>query len=73
MSNVIEFSGNMDGMVDANATLEISKCAAVDVVIIGWDKEGEFYYNSNIDDGKAVLWLLELTKKKLLEAGDNSD
>lgn len=35
--------------------------------IIGWDKEGKFYFESSIADGGDVLWLLELTKHKLME------
>lgn len=37
------------------------------VVLIGWDKEGEFYFASSIADGGDVLWLLEKAKKELLE------
>ena len=38
-----------------------------DVVLIGWDKDGELYFGSSIADGGTVLWLLEKTKKALLE------
>ncbi len=37
------------------------------VIVLGWDKEGEFYFASSMADGGDILWLLELTKKKLLE------
>lgn len=37
-----------------------------DVVILGWDKEGGFYFASSQADGGDVLWLLELAKKELL-------
>lgn len=73
MSNIVESSGKMVGMIDANATLEMCKGCTDDVIVIGWDRDGDFYYNSNIDDGQVVLWLLELAKKKLLEAGDDSN
>lgn len=36
-------------------------------VVIGWDKDGEFYFASNKADGADVLWLLEQAKKRLLE------
>jgi hypothetical protein len=36
-------------------------------VVIGWDANGEFYFASSAADGGEIIWLLELTKKKLLE------
>jgi len=39
-----------------------------DVVVIGYDSEGEFYFASSKADGGDVMWLLELAKKHLLEA-----
>ena len=38
-------------------------------VVVGWDADGDFYFASSVADGGDVLWLLELAKKKLLEAG----
>ena len=40
------------------------------VVVIGWAENGEFYFASSMADGGDVLWLLEMAKKKLLEAGE---
>ena len=40
------------------------------VVVIGWDKDGELYTASSMADGGDMLWMLEMTKKKLLEIGD---
>lgn len=37
------------------------------VVVIGFDKEGDFYFASSKADGGSVLWLLEKAKKMLLE------
>lgn len=39
-----------------------------EVVVIGYDKEGEFYFASNKADRSSVLWLLEQAKKELLNA-----
>jgi len=36
------------------------------VVVIGWDRDGQYYGGSNIADGGDVLWLLETTKHELL-------
>jgi len=38
------------------------------VVLIGWDKDGEFTFASSIADGGTVLWLTEIMKKRLLAA-----
>jgi len=37
-----------------------------DVLIIGYDENGELYTGVNQPDGPEVLWLLELAKAKLL-------
>lgn len=37
------------------------------VVLVGYDKDGDFYFASTYADGGTVLWLLEQCKKKLLE------
>jgi len=37
------------------------------VVIMGYDKDGDFYFASSIADGGTVLWLIEQCKKRLLE------
>jgi len=41
-----------------------------EVVIVGYDKDGEFYFASSKADGGQVMWLFELAKKKLLEIAD---
>ena len=40
------------------------------VVIIGYDPSGEFWFASADADGGDVLWLLEQAKRKLFEAAD---
>lgn len=36
-------------------------------VIVGFDKDGDFYFASTKADGGEVIWFFELAKKKLLE------
>lgn len=38
-------------------------------LVVGWTAEGEFYFASSLADGGEVLWLLEMAKRRLLEAG----
>lgn len=40
------------------------------LVVVGFDKDGDFYFAANKADGANTLWLLELAKKKILEIGD---
>jgi len=40
-------------------------------MVIGYDKEGFFYFASTKADGGDVLWLLEVAKKLLLEAAED--
>lgn len=37
------------------------------LVVMGWDKDGELYFASSLADGGDVLWLIEKSKKLLLE------
>ena len=40
------------------------------VILIGYDKEGQFNFSSTYADGGEVLWLLRLAEKRLLQIGD---
>lgn len=37
------------------------------VVVMGWDKDGEFYFAHSSADGGEVLWLIEGAKRALLD------
>ena len=41
-----------------------------DVVILGYDKDGEEWFASSTADGGEVLWLLERLKLQLLRVAD---
>lgn len=43
-----------------------------EVVILGWDKNGELFFSSNVADGGTVLWLIEKAKLMLLAVGGSS-
>lgn len=38
-----------------------------EVVVVGYDKDGEFYFASSKADGPNILWALEMAKLKLLK------
>lgn len=37
-------------------------------VLIGVDGEGNFFFSSSVSDGGDVLWMMEVTKAKLIGA-----
>jgi hypothetical protein len=47
-----------------------SEAGLMDVVILGYDKDGEEYFASSVADGAEVLWLLERLKLQLLRLAD---
>ena len=49
------------------------KAGLTEVIIAGYDKDGELYTASSVADGGAALWLVEMFKKKLLEIGNIDD
>lgn len=53
-----------------NRVLDGARDNLEDAVIIGWTKEGDFYFSSSKANGAEVLWLLEKAKKYLLEIDD---
>ncbi len=44
-----------------------------DAVIVGFTKDGEFYFSSSCADGADVNWLLDLAKKGLMEIASPDD
>lgn len=45
----------------------IGKCTQV--LVIGWEPDGSFYFASSEAGGPSVLWDIEFAKKRLLDAG----
>lgn len=52
---------------DKVLTEAVGKCTQV--IVIGWEPDGSFYFASSEADGPSVLWDLEFAKKRLLDAG----
>jgi hypothetical protein len=38
-----------------------------DCMVLGWDKDGDFYFASTFSDGGIALWLMEVAKNRLME------
>ena len=47
-----------------NAALEADLAA---LVIVGYDKNGEYYFHSSIPHGATVNWLLDQCKKRIID------
>ena len=67
MTNVILFNGITKLDLPPDRVLEKAARDCEIAVVIGWDKEGQFYFASSVADGGEVLWLIEQAKKRLLE------
>lgn len=56
--------------LDVGRILDRAKAANMsEVVVLGYDADGEFYFAASESDGGTILWLLEVAKRKLMEAG----
>lgn len=56
--------------LDVGRILDRAKAANMsEVIVLGYDADGEFYFAASEPDGGDILWLLEVAKKKLMEAG----
>jgi hypothetical protein len=68
--NVIDFTGVTLLDTPPPKVLEYAARANLqDVVVLGWDDDGNLYFASSSADGAEVNWLLDSAKQELLEAG----
>ena len=51
---------------DPDVLLRLAAGKLDEVVIMGYDKQGNFFFSSNKADGGAVLWLIEVAKQALM-------
>lgn len=67
--NVIEFPGITKLDIPAERILRKAiEEKVTEVVICGYDEDGEMFIASSIASGPEVMWLLEVGKMRLLEA-----
>lgn len=70
MSNVVEWRGvtrldhPVERIIERAANADLSE-----VVVLGFDGDGDFFFASSKANGPDVLWLLEMAKIKLMKAG----
>jgi hypothetical protein len=71
MDNVIPLNNITKLDLPVDRVLNGAKERLEGVVLIGYDKDGDEYFASTYADGGKVLWLLERTKKALLQVTDD--
>ena len=67
MGEVVSFRGVTRLDLDPDTVLENTKGQLSNFVIIGYDKEGNFYFSSTMAHGGDVLWLMEEAKLTLFD------
>jgi hypothetical protein len=73
-AKVIEFGGITKLDLPPERILEAAKGMDLEgVVILAFKNDGTEYFASSYADGGTVLWLLERTKKRLLEAVEGDE
>lgn len=71
MAEVLNWRGITRLDLDPDKVLKRAIGEVTEVVILGYDQEGEFYFASSIADGGSVLWHLEKAKMHLLKVGED--
>lgn len=70
LDNVVDL--NVVTKLDLDPDRVLSKAIGnlTEVVVIGFDKDGEEYFASSVSDGGSVLWHMERAKHKLMQIVD---
>ena len=58
----IENKRDLEPIID-----RMRQAGLTDVLILGYDRSGDFYSDVNFVDGPVALWLLEMAKKMILK------
>jgi basic membrane lipoprotein Med (substrate-binding protein (PBP1-ABC) superfamily) len=65
--NVVEFSGVTRLPIPVERVIKKAlKGKLTEVVVVGYNSDGHFYFASSEPDGPSVLWLLEMARLLLL-------
>ncbi len=74
MSNVVEFNGITSLDLTPDRVIQGALNAKMtEVVIVGFDEDGEFYFASSKADSGDVIYHLEMAKHKLLQIGSDDN
>ncbi len=67
---ILPFNGITRHELPPDRLLSAASGKLKNVVLVGFDNDGEFYFASSYADGGSILWLFEMGKKKLMEVGE---
>lgn len=74
MSNIVRFTGITRLPIPVDQILDGAKEAGLtEVLIAGYDADGEYYFAASEPGGPENLWLLAQMQKMLLSIGDDDD
>lgn len=71
MGEVVELSVITKLDLDPDRVLKKVLGKLTEVVIMGFDKDGDEYFASSVADGGSVLWHIERAKHKLMKIADD--
>jgi hypothetical protein len=66
-AEVLDFTGITKHKLDPDRVLSQALGKLGTVIVIGYDTDGDLFFASSDPDGPECLWLLEKTKKALLD------
>ncbi len=66
-AEVLDFTGITKHKLDPDRVLRQALGKLGTAIVIGYDTDGDLFFASSDPDGPECLWLLEKTKKVLLE------
>lgn len=69
-AEVLIWDGITGHDLPADRVLEQATDKLDEVMVIGFTKEGCYYFASSVSDGGKALWHLEMAKKHLLECAE---
>ena len=67
MANVIDLPVITRLDLNPDRVLDGAREKLNDVIVMGWDKNGDLYFASSQADGGDALWLMEKAKLALME------
>lgn len=71
MGDVIQLNGVTRLDTPSEHILQAALVADLDkAFVVGFDKQGNFYFGSSIADGGTVMWLMEVAKAKMMKQVD---
>lgn len=70
MTEVIEFPKEARHEVEPDVVLSEAMGQLTDVVVVGWDKDGNDFYHSSMADAKQAYWHLARAQWRLMRMCD---